>query len=102
MSSEHEPEFVDEIESGDRLRGLLALRTMLAKRLDEGVPARDLAALTRRLMQVMEELDALGAANDDGENDELAQRRAAVLSAASDEQPEVQAKPRAARSRARS
>jgi hypothetical protein len=75
--------FEAEVESGDRQRGLLALRGLLARSLEDA-PARDLAALSRRLMQVMEELEALGV--DDPEQlspeDELAQRRESVLSAA--------------------
>lgn len=84
----NEPEkFVEEVESGDRMRGLHALRTLLANRLAEGVPSRDLAALTRRLMQVMEELEALGAYPDEDDaaptaDDELADRQKALLSAA--------------------
>ena len=74
--------FVDEVKSGDRVRGLLALRDLLAKQLASGdVPARDLAALSRRLMQVMEELEALDAANAEDE-DELSKRRADKLGAA--------------------
>lgn len=81
---------VDEVESGDRKRGLLALRKLLAERLEAGVPARDLASLTRRLMQVLEDLDALGPDDDaETEEDELARRRAAVLSAAGVERPEA-------------
>jgi hypothetical protein len=76
-----EPDFASEVESGDRKRGLLALRTLLAERLPDA-PARDLAALSRRLMQVMEELEALGADDPDDERlspeDELA--AAAMLS----------------------
>lgn len=74
---------VEEVESGDRVRALLALRKHIAERLEEGVPARDLAALSRRLMQVIEELEALGEDDDaPTAEDELARRRAAVLSAA--------------------
>jgi hypothetical protein len=80
-----ELDFATEVESGDRRRGLEAMRALLARKLEEA-PARDLAALSRRLMQVMEELESLGNADpDDGAlsaEDELAQRRDAVLSAA--------------------
>jgi hypothetical protein len=77
------PDFLDEVESGDRRRGLLALRELLAQRLPDA-PARDLAALSRRLMQVMEELETLGDDDEDkpSAEDELAARRDAVLSAA--------------------
>lgn len=74
--------FVDEVESGDRKRGLLALRALLAERLEDA-PARDLAALSRRLMQVMEELEKLGDDDDaPSAEDELAQRRESLVSAA--------------------
>ncbi len=77
---------VDAVETGERVKALLALRRHIAERLETGVPARDLAALSLRLMQVMEELDALGANPDaDGKptaEDELARRREAVLQAA--------------------
>jgi hypothetical protein len=77
-------DFASEVESGDRKRGLLALRGLLARSLEDA-PARDLAALSRRLMQVMEELEQLGAGDDENApsaEDELAERREAVLSAA--------------------
>lgn len=77
------PGFVDEVESGERLRTLLALRRHIAERIEEGVPARDLAALSLRLMKIAEELEALGHDDDvPSAEDELARRRAAVLSAA--------------------
>lgn len=77
---------VDAVETGERVAALLSLRRHVAERLEAGVPARDLAALSLRLMQIVEELDALGV--DDAKKsaatkeDELAERRRAVLSAA--------------------
>jgi hypothetical protein len=77
---------VDAVETGERVTALLALRRHIAERLETGVAARDLAALSFRLMQVIEELDALGANTDAGDKptaeDELARRRAEVLAAA--------------------
>ena len=78
---------VEAVETGERVTALLALRRHVAERLAVGVPARDLAALSLRLMQVMEELETLGANPDAAAaattaEDELAGRRAAVLSAA--------------------
>lgn len=78
---------VDAVETGERVTALLALRRHIAERLEVGVPARDLAALSLRLMQVIEELEALGANPDAGDakptaEDEFARRRDAVLSAA--------------------
>lgn len=49
--------FYDEVESGDRRRALEALRLMLAQRIADRPRPRDLAALTFRLMKVMEALD---------------------------------------------
>lgn len=77
-----DPDFALEVESGDRKRGLLALRALLAERLPDS-PARDLAALSRRLMQVMEELEQLGIDDDAlALEDELAARRESLLSSA--------------------
>jgi hypothetical protein len=77
---------VDAVETGERVKALLALRLHIAERIETGVPARDLAALSLRLMQVIEELDALGANPDTGAKptaeDELAARRVDVLRAA--------------------
>lgn len=88
-------DFIGDIRSGDRKRGLLALRDLLAKRM-EACPARDLASLSRRLLQVMEELGALddgdGGESEDGvkrdEEDEFDRRRRAVLSAAGVDGPD--------------
>lgn len=38
---------------------LEALRNKIAKEIDEGVPARDLASLSKRLLEINQELDAL-------------------------------------------
>lgn len=64
---------------GDRRKSLEHLRQVLAKQIDEGVPPRDLASLSRRLMLVLEELDDLGAKSRSAEErkvDELRERRA--------------------------
>ena len=63
---------------GDRVESLRRLRQTLAEAIDADPPARDLAALSNRLMQVLDELAEL----DDGsvkesKRDELARRRAA-------------------------
>lgn len=49
---------------------LEALRDNIAGAIDEGVPARDLASLSRRLLEIQKELDALKA---DEEGDEVAE-----------------------------
>lgn len=45
--------------SGDRRMLLEALRDHIASMLDDGVPAREEASLTKRLVEVVEMLDAL-------------------------------------------
>lgn len=45
--------------SGDRRDTLIALRDHLAKRIDDCESGRDSAALTKRLMEVMDELETL-------------------------------------------
>lgn len=50
----------DACDSGDRRAVLVALRTRLARTIDDpGTPARDLAALSRRLLEVTKDLDSL-------------------------------------------
>ncbi len=41
---------------------LVSMRDLIAKQLDEGVPPRDLASLTKRLMEIRKEIDTLDAA----------------------------------------
>lgn len=43
---------------------LSAMRDLVAKQLDDGVPPRDLASLTKRLMEITREIEALDAASD--------------------------------------
>lgn len=40
---------------------LVALRNQIAEQIDEGVPARDLAALSRRLMEIRREIEEIDA-----------------------------------------
>ena len=47
--------------SGSRRELLEAMRDQIAGCLDEGVPARDLASLTRRLMEITKDLEELSA-----------------------------------------
>lgn len=54
--------------SGSREALLVAMRDLIAADLDAGVPARDLAALTRRLMEISKELEAVKA---DREGDDV-------------------------------
>ena len=76
------PKFVDEVESGDHLRALLALRRELAVAIDTCVDEKALPALALRLTRVLEQIDDLGGATPQTENDDLARRREAKLSAA--------------------
>lgn len=51
--------------SGDERALLVALRDSIAEAIDEGAPARDLAALSRRLMEITRELKALDVAEEE-------------------------------------
>lgn len=76
-------DFRTEVESGDRRRGLLALRDVLAGRIAAGPDDRDLASLSIRLERVLAQLDELGGIPDEEIHDDLAAKRQAKLSAAS-------------------
>lgn len=41
---------------------LVSMRDLIAKQLDEGVPPRDMASLTKRLMEIRKEIEAVDAA----------------------------------------
>ena len=85
--------FVDEVESGDRMRALVALRRELALAIEPsrscpdcgspvlGPDAKDLAALALRLERVLETIDQIGGTPDE-ETDDLAAKRRAKLAAA--------------------
>ena len=70
---------VDAVSSGDRVESLVALRDENASAIDKGVPPRDLAALSKRLMDVVNQIDGLGGRRTDEDDtfDELRRRRAA-------------------------
>lgn len=54
--------FVDALQSEDRRELLVAMRTRVASALaDPNTPARDLAALTRRQMEIAREITAIDA-----------------------------------------
>ena len=56
----NEPQSLTEAaQSGDRLATLIALRDLLAVRLDNGASDRDVASLSRRLMQTIAEIEEL-------------------------------------------
>ena len=48
--------------TGTRLDLLMAMRDLIARDLDAGVPARDLASLTKRLLEITKEIEAIHAA----------------------------------------
>lgn len=56
---------VQAAKSGDRLNLLRALRDQIAADVTSGVPARDLAALSRRLMELSKEIEGLEGLDED-------------------------------------
>ena len=50
---------LEAVRTGDRRASLVALRDYIAASLDETESKRDAAALTKRMMEVMEAIDAL-------------------------------------------
>ena len=56
---ENDADLIAAAKSGDRLRVLLALRDLLAERLQTSNADRDIASMSRRLMQTIEEIEEL-------------------------------------------
>lgn len=52
----------DAASNGSRMDLLAAMRDLIAADLDKGVPARDLASLTKRLLEITKEIEAIHAA----------------------------------------
>lgn len=50
---------LEAVRTGDRRKALVALRDYIAASLDETESKRDAAALTKRMMEVMAQIDAL-------------------------------------------
>lgn len=50
---------LDAAKSGDRLRTLIALRDLLAERLQEADSDRDISSMSRRLMQCISEIEVI-------------------------------------------
>lgn len=73
--------FVEEVESGDRKRALVALRGELARAISRTNDGAELSSLALRLQRVLEQIDELGGEAEE-ESDDLAERRRAKLSAA--------------------
>ena len=60
MKPEADPsDLISAAKSGDRLETLIALRDMLAERLQNTTSSRDIAAMSRRLMQCITEIETL-------------------------------------------
>lgn len=60
------PTILDAAESGSRLAELRAMRRRIAKALDDpNTPARDLAALSRRQLEIGREVEAIIVAEDE-------------------------------------
>lgn len=66
----------DAASNGSRADVLEALRDRIAAEIEAGVPARDLAALSRQLVQITAELEDLKGPTERSAADELARRRA--------------------------
>lgn len=49
----------DAVQSGDRRTALVQLRNSLAETIDDTESGRDIAALSKRLMEVMSEIESL-------------------------------------------
>ena len=62
---------------GDRLAALQHLRQILAREIDAGPEPRDLAALSRRMMLVLQELEGLDSGEEADVVDDLTARRQA-------------------------
>lgn len=62
---------MDAAKSGDRRRTLEALRDKIAASIQDCESGRDVAALSKRLMEVMGEIDALPEPNDYDELEDL-------------------------------
>jgi len=52
-------DLLEAAQSGDRLITLIALRDLLAERLQNTESSRDIASMSRRLMQAVEEIETL-------------------------------------------
>lgn len=65
------------VKSNDRRKSLIALRNRLAKAIDATESGRDIAALSKRLMEVMAQIDALPDPDDREDQVEAMRRRRA-------------------------
>lgn len=58
-TTESQPDLIEAAKSGDRLTTLIALRDLLAERLQNTNSSRDVSSISRRLMQCVCEIEAL-------------------------------------------
>lgn len=56
---DEETNLIEAAKSGDRLETLIALRDLLAERLQTATSDRDISSMSRRLMQCVNEIDTL-------------------------------------------
>jgi hypothetical protein len=77
-------------QTGDRLASLEALRDLLAVQIEQCDTFRDLAALTLRLTDVLEQIDTMPAHREASAADEIADRRNARRRARSTNQTRTQ------------
>lgn len=61
MSSEGHQSIEQAAQSGSERDLLVALRDSIARQLDGGVPPRDMASLSKRLMEIRQEISAIDA-----------------------------------------
>ena len=66
---------LEAVRTGDRRTALVALRDAVAETIDAKDSARDIAALSKRLMEVMAEIDALPDPGADEDPVEAARRK---------------------------
>lgn len=75
MAKRSAKSFTEALKSGRR-EAYEALRDEIAAEIESGVPARDLASLSRRLMQVIDALDEMSDGEEESSADRIAKRRA--------------------------
>ena len=66
---------LESVRTGDRRTALVALRDSIAATIDGTDSARDVAALSKRLMEVMREIDALPDPESEADPVEAARRK---------------------------
>lgn len=67
-TNQNQPDLISATKTGDRLETLIALRDLLADRLQNTTSSRDISAISRRLMQCISEIEILTAQKQSKEN----------------------------------